>query len=382
MKAGCKNLLVLLIATLATLGLLELGIRSLNRYLGHYPQKDPILHHSLVPNAKLRRTNDEFDVVYQINSLGLRDQEISLGKPAQTFRILMLGDSYTFGIGANLEDTFVKRLEHKLNQKGGKVHFEVINGGCSSYAPILEYLLLIHKGLALHPDLVILNYDISDVQDDYKYGEIAKFDDHGKPLKVPPIDVQWYHREIRHGFRSRIPWLKDSDLYQFVMKRYYQVKGTRDAPVFSEAALVVAGDIDYDRMLPLREHAGDWKPYFQQSARYLKLIKELLQSRQIPFVLSSYPYGNQISIDEWETGRALRGFETKVYHTQLFDYLREFSQREGVPYLDMFPDFLTAKKQAPTTRLFYPYDGHFTPQGHEVAATALEQFLQQRPLIP
>ena len=62
------------------LGLLELGIRYLNSYMGHYPQKDPLLHHSLVPKAKLTTSNNEFEVTYQINSYGLRDKEYPLEK--------------------------------------------------------------------------------------------------------------------------------------------------------------------------------------------------------------------------------------------------------------------------------------------------------------
>ena len=159
---------------------------------GHYPHKDPILHHSLKPSATMKRVQREFQVVYRINSRGLRDEEMRFPKPPEVFRILMLGDSFTFGVGADLHDTFTKQLEVLLNALGSAGHYEVLNGGCSSYSPILEYLFLVHKGLALAPDLVILNYDLSDVQDDYKYSQIADFDQAGRPLRVHPINVQWY----------------------------------------------------------------------------------------------------------------------------------------------------------------------------------------------
>ncbi len=346
--------------------------------MGHYPQKDPILHHSLVPKAKLKRTNNEFDVTYEINSQGLRDREIPLEKPANTYRILMLGDSYTFGIGNNLEDTFSKRLEQKLNSLSRSVHYEVINGGCSSYAPILEYLFLIHKGLKFHPDLVILNYDISDVQDDHKYSQIAEFDEKGLPLKVNPIDVQYYYKEVKKGYKSSIPYLDQSELYQFIISRIYQVKKNKEAPQFYQEAQVVAGNIEYDRDLPVRENIGDWKKYFDESARYLQMIHKLLQSKNIQFVITSYPYGTLVNEKEWEIGRKLRGFDQKVYSTKLFNYLAEFSESEKIPFLNMTPDF-KASKEFP---LFYSYDGHFTPAGHEVAAKSLEKFLLEKRLIP
>src|SRR5262249_4857583 len=150
---------------------------------------------------------------------GFRDREIPIEKPPGTYRILILGDSFTFGIGNNLQDTFAKQLEKRLNEREEGMKFEVINGGCSSYSPILEYLLLAQKGLALNPDLVILNYDLSDVQDDYKYSQIAEFDGEGRPTKVHPIDVQWYYRELKTGYQSGFALLDHSELYQFIIKR-------------------------------------------------------------------------------------------------------------------------------------------------------------------
>ncbi len=377
MKNFVKNFLTISLSVLVTLGLLEIGIRYLNSYMGHYPQKDPNLHHSLVPNAKLHTSNNEFDVTYQINSYGLRDYEYLLEKPKDVYRILMLGDSYTFGIGNNLEDTFSKVLERDLNKVGGK-KIEVINGGCSSYSPLLEYLFLIYKGLALNPDLVILNYDISDVQDDYKYGQVAIRDSSGKALKVPPVDVQYYYREIKKGYKSKFAFLEKSELYQFVMKRYYQLSKKKDAPHFYEQAQIVAGDIEYDRDLPMREQSGDWKKHFENSAQNLKRIQELLKEKNIEFVITVYPYGNLLNEKEWAIGRKLRGFDAKKYSTPLFDYLQEFCQQAGIPFLNMKAAF-EASKDFP---LYYPYDGHFTPAGHQIVAQALKDFLLQQTWFP
>src|SRR4030095_14083069 len=252
---------------------------------------------------------------YEINSFGFRDREFSLQKPPGTFRILMLGDSYTFGIGSNLEDTFSKQLEKRLNAKGGGERFEVINGGCSSYSPILEYLFLVSKGLQVNPDLVILNYDLSDVQDDYSSDRIAKFDGEGRPLRVPPVEVQWFYRDVRAKYRAPLAILEHFELYQFAMKRFYQGKRERTPPVFYEKAKAIAGNIEYDRDLPMREGVGDWKIYFENSARYLKMIQDLLRSKNIRFAVASYPYGNLVSDKEWAIGRKLRGFDEKVYST-------------------------------------------------------------------
>ena len=60
----------------------------------------------------------EFHEKYiKYNHHGYRDYEYSLEKPEGVFRILVLGDSQTFGAGIkDLKDTWVKKLEEKLQK--------------------------------------------------------------------------------------------------------------------------------------------------------------------------------------------------------------------------------------------------------------------------
>ena len=61
---------------------------------------------------------DWFKKNVSLNSLGYRDFEYSLERPNNTFRILVLGDSMTFGQGINkTSDTYPKQLEVLLNKK-------------------------------------------------------------------------------------------------------------------------------------------------------------------------------------------------------------------------------------------------------------------------
>ena len=61
------------------------------------------------------------------NSHGLRDKEYSYNKPDEIYRILVLGDSQTFGHGIKrLEDTWHKKLEVLLNKGFSNQKFEVI----------------------------------------------------------------------------------------------------------------------------------------------------------------------------------------------------------------------------------------------------------------
>ncbi len=93
----------------------------------------------------------------RINSLGLRGGEISLHKPEGTKRVIVIGDSYAFGLGVDEEHTFVRQLETFLNARFPEdSQYQVINMGVTGYATDQEYILFQEIGMRLAPNLVIL----------------------------------------------------------------------------------------------------------------------------------------------------------------------------------------------------------------------------------
>jgi lysophospholipase L1-like esterase len=102
-------------------------------------------------------------VLYKINSRGIRDREYDLPKNPQTYRIVVLGDSYTFGDGIPLEDTYAKQLERQLNSNPAIPRkIEVINFGVNGYNTVQELWRLKDKALDFKPDLIILGYYLND----------------------------------------------------------------------------------------------------------------------------------------------------------------------------------------------------------------------------
>ena len=97
------------------------------------------------------------------NSLGYRDHEHSLAKPKDTFRILVLGDSMTFGQGIdNLKDIIPKKLETYLNENSKKTRFEVISFAHPGYHTDSELYALYTNGFKFPPDLIYMSYYIID----------------------------------------------------------------------------------------------------------------------------------------------------------------------------------------------------------------------------
>lgn len=103
--------------------------------------RDDHFHHRLEPGKT--STVETYDFVYtqKVNDLGLRGAPIATPKPAGTYRILMLGDSFTMGYGVAEDETFSVLIQQSLNKKASNgTHsrvVEVLNGGVDSYAPIL-----------------------------------------------------------------------------------------------------------------------------------------------------------------------------------------------------------------------------------------------------
>jgi lysophospholipase L1-like esterase len=97
-----------------------------------------------------------------VNALGFRGGEVARAREAGVFRIAVLGDSATFGVGVAAEtDTVPGRLREILPSRKGR--FEVINAGGPGYN--IRQIFGVLKGavLPLKPDLVIYNFFANDL---------------------------------------------------------------------------------------------------------------------------------------------------------------------------------------------------------------------------
>jgi hypothetical protein len=105
-------------------------------------------------------------VPVRINHLGFRDpRDYELKKAAGTFRILVFGDSVTFGHGAVYETTYPYLLEGKLEAWRPDVRWEVWNLGVPGYNTGQELAYLREVGTRYDPDLVIIGFYENDLID-------------------------------------------------------------------------------------------------------------------------------------------------------------------------------------------------------------------------
>ncbi len=102
-----------------------------------------------------------------LNTLGHRDHAFTIKKPENTFRILTIGDSLTWGEGIqDINAIYTEILEKKLNDRATGIRFEVLNVSEKGWN-VQQYLdVLKEKGISYDPDLVILGFYLNDIEAD------------------------------------------------------------------------------------------------------------------------------------------------------------------------------------------------------------------------
>jgi hypothetical protein len=158
-RRAVANLALALGAVAVALGLAEGALRLAGIEAPSFYRVDPDLGDALDPGSEGWWTKEGRTFV-RISSAGLRDREHALAKPADTVRIVVLGDSYAEALQVELEQTFWSVMERELAGcpalAGRRV--EVLNLGVSGYGTAQELLALRHRGLRYAPDVVLLAF--------------------------------------------------------------------------------------------------------------------------------------------------------------------------------------------------------------------------------
>jgi lysophospholipase L1-like esterase len=250
-------------------------------------------------------------IAVRTNSRGFRDGEFALPKPVGETRVLALGDSFTFGNGVAVEDTWVQQLEGLLAAELGAV--EVVNGGFATgdHQPGGYVAWLASDGLALDPDLVVVGLCLNDLGD--------------VPMAlVPPAVAE--------------PWLGGAST---LLVHLQQMRADR---AFERAALP-------DARLLLEIAPEPWLA----TQRGLVGLRDLCNERGVAFAVAVFPM-----LERLEPGR---------YPFQgLHDAVAEFAARESIALVDTLPAFMGRDAHALWA---HPTDQHPSPQGHALIAGAL-----------
>ncbi|MBI5184287.1 MAG: SGNH/GDSL hydrolase family protein [Nitrospinae bacterium] len=221
-----------------------------------------------------------------MNSYGLRDREYSLEKPEGVFRILILGDSMTFGHGINrLENTFPKLLERSLNENSPLTRFEVINASGPGWGSDTELYFLYESGMAFDPDMVIVSYFFNDIP------VPSFFDCSGSELDLAKSSEKinaFLNKSLLYSFlKQRVNrflekyWGKAA--YADCLKELYETRGWEMARIYLDSIWIACKIKGIKLMLApipaLEKLAGDY-PFMEPE----KKLKGYCEGRQIEYI--------------------------------------------------------------------------------------------------
>lgn len=155
-----KELMLAMLVLLLTPALLEIALRTAGvEFDAQLYSPSQKVGWALRPGAE-GLVSVETKQYVKINSHGFHDVERAYEKPANTFRIAVLGNSWTEALQVPLEKTYCTVLEKKLAKIScyGEKQVEVLNFGVAGYSTAQELLTLQERVWRYNPDLVILAF--------------------------------------------------------------------------------------------------------------------------------------------------------------------------------------------------------------------------------
>jgi hypothetical protein len=130
----------------------------------------------LQPNARVTIRNHRLsgrDILIETNSLGFRDRELEPKKPGE-LRVMVIGDSITWGDYLQADETYVEQLQLRLQEKLASRPVEVVNAGVGDIGIKEEVDILRETVDEVRPDIVVVGFYLNDSRPPWGFsGEIG-----------------------------------------------------------------------------------------------------------------------------------------------------------------------------------------------------------------
>jgi lysophospholipase L1-like esterase len=289
--------------------------------------RDSHLRYRLTPGFEMELR----DSLYRINSLGFRGREQTSWDHPETPRVVLLGDSYAFGLGVDQSETLDAQLESRL--QGACRSVAILNLGVPGYHTGQELALAERVGFDLDPDLVVLLFYANDETTEAFQYDQATGVLYGDALPVP----YWLKGPLARSAAYR--WLARAKVGQMRDRGDFQPLGDRHWPV---------------------------------TRSRLESLFQACADRGVPLVLANIPMllnSDALQRPDW-TGH------------QNYERVAQLAESHEIPWVDL-RSVLLAEGRSPDDPFFArivisvepPRDHHLNPTGYSLVADAIAETL-------
>ncbi len=283
----------------------------------------------------------------QTNAQGLRDIERAVQKPSGVRRVLVLGDSFAFGSGMRLEDTFARQLQTRLADS-----VDVVNAGVPGFSTVQQRAWLEKFGLAYEPDVVVVAFFVgNDLWENLGLRRTVVVNGELAPEGFAP--PPWWRRQLRR-----------SHLYRLIAS-------VLTPPPDRHAWYL---DVECKRMdicADPERAADDYDRAWQISAQELRRIRDAVAPR--PVVVLAIPDEFQVNLEL--RAEVLELLSQRGRTADEFDFdrpqrlLRAVCEGLGLQYVDPLPEL--RRRTAAGEALYLVDDSHWNAAGNALGAETI-----------
>ena len=263
------------------------------------------------------------------NELGFRDNPYNINAD---YKILLLGDSVSWGDGVGMKQSYPFLLEEMLNKRYSEKTFEIINSAVPGYSTFQQLTYLKKYGLKLKPDIIIHQFCLNDIVQRFK----VLFEYGGDNIYLG-IDT----RNSIQGFQG---WMvNNSRAYETVIR--YLINFQKNKQEYA------VKNLSNNKLSP--ELMEAWKITLNE----INEISLIAKKENIQYLLLVAPYRYQLK-DPDNTNQPqvrLKGF-AKKNNLVFYDLLDPFYLNQELYGVSLFDD-----------------SSHFSVKGHILTATYLQE---------
>ena len=259
---------------------------------------------------------------YRTNWLGLRDRD-RLGKQPGAKRVLVVGDSYTWGYAVAEDEAFPQTAERLLEERGYP-DIEVINGGVPDYNTRQERQLLERLMPVYRPDAVFLAYVVNDAE----------------PSTAMPTPPEETYRHASSWFLAELEEVANRRLFR---SRVFRSK--KDT-------------VDGNYLNGFAESSLKWR----DSKQAIREMRDMCAAAHVPFSVLMLPDFTQ-------------SFDDQYAWRPVHDAVASWSREMGIPAFDLLIPFRGENHES----LLVPWDGHPNAEAHRrIAEFLVARILEDR----